>query len=275
MRVIKARRIAEDRFVIRVFVPKHGKHIGQEGTPEGGSKPGYTHAPGSIDGGRGEVAEITGDILPIFESQGLERFSTEDQQQAVDLAENKIQEAQEIEPEITSLLEEIRSKIGGELAGLEFRLKSKASLARKILIGMEQDGISLQESRNDINDANRYTFLFDPDEYFDNVSSTQRELMNQGWSQYNSKWKNYFQSGDGYDGYNTVMVNEQGQRFELQFHTPESIEIKFEVHKQYEEFRTLPEGGSRRKQLLESMIIQWEEYEKPKNWEKLPGVLIQ
>ncbi|MHA2135680.1 MAG: hypothetical protein ACW99J_17635 [Candidatus Thorarchaeota archaeon] len=275
MRVIKAQRIAEDKLLIRVLVPKHGKHVGQEGTPEGGSKPGYTHAPGSIGGGGGVAAETTGEVLPIFESQGLERFSIEDQQKAVDLAEEKLQEAQGIEPEITSLLEEIGSRTGGELAGLEFRLKGKASMARKILTGMEQDDISLEEAKNDINDAIRYTFLFDPDEYFDKVSSTQRELMDQGWSQYNSKWKNYFQSGDGYDGYNTVMVNEQGQRFEVQFHTPESIEIKFEVHKQYEEFRTLPEGDPRRKQLLESMIVQWEEYEKPKSWEKLPGVLIQ
>ena len=29
-------------------VERHGQHIGQEGTPEGGSQPGYTHVPGSL-----------------------------------------------------------------------------------------------------------------------------------------------------------------------------------------------------------------------------------
>lgn len=35
-------------------VERHGQHIGQEGLPEGGSQPGYTHVPGSIGGGASE-----------------------------------------------------------------------------------------------------------------------------------------------------------------------------------------------------------------------------
>ncbi len=39
------------RFEDEQPVERHGKHIGQEGTPEGGSQPGYTHEPGSVGGG--------------------------------------------------------------------------------------------------------------------------------------------------------------------------------------------------------------------------------
>ncbi len=35
----------------RVVVVKHGEHIGQEGTPGGGSRPGFIHEPGSLRGG--------------------------------------------------------------------------------------------------------------------------------------------------------------------------------------------------------------------------------
>jgi len=44
----------------RVVVLKHGDHIGQQGTPEGGSEAGYTHVPGSVPGSGDEEPETTG-----------------------------------------------------------------------------------------------------------------------------------------------------------------------------------------------------------------------
>ena len=35
---------------MRQVTQRHGQHVGQEGTPEGGSEPGYTHVPGSLPG---------------------------------------------------------------------------------------------------------------------------------------------------------------------------------------------------------------------------------
>lgn len=45
--------------------------------------------------------------------------------------------------------------------------------------------------------------------------------------------------GDGYQGINTVFVTPDGNPFELQFHTPESLSMKEEeCHSSYEKFRT-------------------------------------
>lgn len=43
---------------------RHGQHVGQEGTPEGGSKPGYTHVPGSVPG-------YTSEIYVAVDGQGI------------------------------------------------------------------------------------------------------------------------------------------------------------------------------------------------------------
>ena len=117
--------------------------------------------------------------------------------------------------------------------------------------------------------------LFDSDIYVDRVLEVQGALLEQGWEEYDHKWTNYFRSGDAYDGYNTVMVNpETGQRFELQYHTPESKDIVDVIHKTYEEFRVLPDNQSQRaKELQVTMRESWVSYIKPEGWERLPGVL--
>ena len=48
----------------RVGVVKHGKHIGQKGTPEGGSQPGFTHAEGSVEGGG-----LSSNVVSYIESE--------------------------------------------------------------------------------------------------------------------------------------------------------------------------------------------------------------
>lgn len=190
-------------------------------------------------------------------------------------ADTKVEAATAIEPELTTMVTGLAEQFEGESVGLEYAVKSEDSLARKIRTDMIEKGISAQEAADAISDVNRYTILFDRENYVEDVLAVQQELADQGWEQYDHKWKNYFRAGDAYDGYNTVMINpETGQRFELQYHTPESMEIKANVHKWYEELRIMPDDQtSEAKQLQTQMRESWADYQKPEGWERLPGVL--
>lgn len=52
------------------FVERHGDHVGQEGTAGGGSQPGYTHVPGSVEAGGGQ----SGEDWYQWQDQTIERF---------------------------------------------------------------------------------------------------------------------------------------------------------------------------------------------------------
>ena len=291
---------------------RHGKHIdqeGREGEGKGGSQPGFTHAEGSVGGAGAEpsgakpsagVVQPTGarqfreltdkEINTIKDAKNVSREEiekileeagwlgveeeTDYGQEVEQVASDLIEEAKVFEPEVTELMEGAAEEHDGEMAGLDFRLKGEKSYSRKIAADMEEKGISADEAARAVNDRVRYTMLFDGDEYAEKVLDVQESLAEDGYVQYDTKWKNYFRSGDPYDGYNTVMENpETGARFELQFHTPETIDIKFKAHVIYEAFQASEEGSPMRKVFYDAMTDLWTGYEKPDNWENLPGVL--
>jgi len=180
-----------------------------------------------------------------------------------------MQKAKKNEKEITSILK----KTKGKMVGLEHRFKSKESLLRKVTSDVEEKGISQSEALNDINDVLRYTKILPAETFLSDVVSIQNELESADWVQWDTKWKNYFRSGDAYDGYNTVLVNKNnGVRFELQFHTEETINIKNKNHILYEQFR-IEKNHNVRKELFLRMQNNWKNYDKPKNWQNLPGVI--
>ena len=187
-------------------------------------------------------------------------------------ADTLMEEAGEYETDTTSMVTDIGNAVGAKIPNLEYRLKSHKSLSRKIYTDSIRENIAPEVAALQISDSVRYTMLFEPDEYVEKVQEVQRQLEEQGWSKYDAKWKNSFQGGDAYDGYNTVMVNEQGQRFELQYHTPESFEIKKRVHRIYERFRKTEDPGERLT-MWNQMTHEWSDYVKPNGWERLEGVL--
>lgn len=74
------------------------------------------------------------------------------------LSEEFIQKIKPIEKVITSDLKEIESDTKSKLEGLEYRLKSKDSLARKIIADSKEKNISLEWAADLITDKLRYTF---------------------------------------------------------------------------------------------------------------------
>ena len=126
---------------------------------------------------------------------------------------------------------------GGWLAGFEHRLKGEDRLKEKIAEGLATatpDATPHQVLRL-IPDAIRYTFCFQSEGYARGYYDIKERLESRGYEMYYSKnwWTN-----PEYKGINTRWVTAEGQRFEVQFHTPESFHAKHHVtHAAYERIR--------------------------------------
>lgn len=143
-------------------------------------------------------------------------------------ARELLEKASKVEPQVTEKLQSAAGQSGGEMLGLEHRLKSPDSLARKIEDGTKPEKIS---------DALRYTMSFPPEQYTQGVQQVRSDLMANGYQE--NKVANTFGDGNPYQGINNSYEKE-GQVFELQFHTPETFAIKSgENHKLYEASREL------------------------------------
>ena len=183
------------------------------------------------------------------------------------------EKAEKVEPVITEKITTLAEQLGGETPGLEYRLKTPESLTRKLAKEAELFEGVLQRPDEFITDAVRYTCLFEPENFVEKVTAFQESLAKDGWVQYDHKWTNYFKEGGLYRGYNTVYTNDAGDKFELQFHTPESHSLKKQSHLIYSEFRTLPPDSPEAQTMMQQMRDLWSGLTSPKNWERLPGVV--
>ena len=177
------------------------------------------------------------------------------------LAEGLLERYREAEPELTAMIQGIVEGQGGSMAGLEFRLKSVDSLARKITGDAMTRGITEQDAVNRLTDISRYTGLFDPNSLVSSANKISNLLINEGYSI--SKIKNSL-GGDGiYHGLHMVF-EKNGISFELQFHTRQSFDIKMGNHSDYEVWRTYNASHDLRAMVEKWMLKTWKDYMPPK-----------
>ena len=182
--------------------------------------------------------------------------------------------AEKQEPIVTKLLSDIADKNGGVMKGLDNNTKSEESLARKIQADMTQGNITADQAAAAINDANRYTMVYDYDKLVDGVGGVEKTLKENGYKRYDHKQKNFFGKSEkyGYEGYNTVWQNTTtGAKFEIQFHTPESAIIKSKTHKLYKLWRSESDPGKRAD--LAGQMAEFWKYTRPTGTEKLESYL--
>ncbi|MCU1490726.1 MAG: hypothetical protein JWM85_2131 [Acidimicrobiaceae bacterium] len=122
------------------------------------------------------------------------------------------------------------------LAGLEHMLKGADRLKEKIAdILLVESRLSPREALDKVPDAVRYTFTYSPDRYAEGVRADIDRLKADGFEEI--KLKNLW-SGSQYKGINTQWRRpETGLRFEVQFHTPESLQAKELTHGAYDRLR--------------------------------------
>jgi hypothetical protein len=145
----------------------------------------------------------------------------------------------EAEPAISADVEatEQANRYRGWLEGFDCRLKGEDRLKEKVAEGLTTIGPDArpEEILAQVPDAIRYTFCLRSETYMKGCSDIKARLENLGYEMYQSR--NSWDDAE-YKGINTRWVTQGGQRFEVQFHTPESFHAKqYVTHETYERIR--------------------------------------
>jgi hypothetical protein len=136
------------------------------------------------------------------------------------------------------------------LVGLEHRLKGEDGIKGKIARLLETDApdATSDEISNSISDAIRYTFCVETRNYSAVYWDLKDRLEARGLEMLYSQ--NHWESSQ-YRGINTRWASPDGQRFEVQFHTPESFYAKEQLtHWAYERLRNPLTQGEERDALI-------------------------
>jgi hypothetical protein len=154
------------------------------------------------------------------------------------VAAARVKQAEIAEPKLTALTGKLAKKHGGEQAGLDFKIKGEGSMARKIEADVRESGGSLTPAKaaEQLFDANRYTTVFPAEHYAKGAQGTLEDLRADG---HTVNVKNYWLNDrNPYQGVNVQVTTTAGDRFELQFHTADSLDVKEgALHTLYEEAR--------------------------------------
>ena len=164
----------------------------------------------------------------------------------------------EAEPWITPALSYLAELQQGEMIGLEFRLKSRDSIIRKIETRMQERGYARPRDVP-IRDSLRFTMQFGDQpagHHNQSVAYVLATMENLGHTVVTVK--NYWPRGDDYSGINTILRAPNGIAWELQFHTVGSFELKMSSHKTYEEVREPGTSAQRRQELFYEVAGEWE-----------------
>lgn len=154
---------------------------------------------------------------------------------AIDQGCGRVRETEETR--VTPAIERIQAEDPNRhLVGFEFRLKGRERLTEKVANAMaEQPDLAYDNAFAVVKDAIRYTFQYQDDHYVAGVAADTERLQTAGFERVDCRntWTN-----EEYKGINSRWrVPENGQIFEVQFHTEASFEAKQETHRAYEKLR--------------------------------------
>ena len=133
------------------------------------------------------------------------------------------------------------------MAGIEYRIKSKESYLRKIRSNYNPNG-----NEYEVKDILRYTYTASSDKLTEVTLKAIESYRNMGYN--TDAIKNYWlNKRNPYNGINTIVKATNGQKFELQYHTPESYSVKDAMHGLYEKWRVLDKSSLEAVELRKQM----------------------
>lgn len=174
------------------------------------------------------------------------------------------------EPEITKDLQEISSKTKVDMVGLDHRLKTRESFLRKIDTDSKHslDTTEIDKTLDSTNDVIRYTYQSPPEDFSKSYHDIAKELEEKGYQLTGIK-NTWLDKRNPYNGVNCILQDSRGQSFEVQFHTPESFDIKDKMHKDYEQWRVLDKSSTEAIEIYKRMHQQSAAMKIPKGIEKV------
>jgi hypothetical protein len=137
----------------------------------------------------------------------------------------------------------------GTLAGTEHMLKGEDRLKEKIADYLRAPGVTVRDAIDKVPDAVRFTLTYESTRYAEGVLADVDGLKAEGFELL--KLKNLWHL-DQYKGVNSQWRRpDTGTRFEMQFHTPESLEAKEVTHEAYERLRSTTASAAEEPELEE------------------------
>ena len=128
------------------------------------------------------------------------------------------------EPQITKTVTDAVSNSNGIMFGLDHRLKTHASLERKLWTDTKGEINKLPDVTAGIKDALRYTAVGTPDTLSAMTIDIARSIVASGGTII--KYKDTFEKDAIYMGTNIGFTDKSGQRAEIQTHTFDSVNVK-------------------------------------------------
>ena len=187
---------------------------------------------------------------------------------------------------VTKTLQEVAGMGHGTVdGGLPFKYKSFDSAFRKVVGDtkevIEENGLVLNRKEqfalrtkmaDKTADALRFTNISPPEHFVEDYNTITKELESRGFK--TIRVKNTMGDHDvPYRGVNTLVQTPSGYVIEMQYHTPQSIDIKESVnHKIYEEVRKLDKNDPRVDELNKKMIDNMNSIVSPPNIETIKKV---
>ena len=176
-----------------------------------------------------------------------------------------IRKAEDVEPRVTGHIRAVAFSRRGKPKGLEYRIKSQDSLARKLRdraaenpLGSLAPAKAVQQEADQITDTLRYTIILEPDATYGNLFGEFSETMRK--FKYTPELrKNYWEKSTTYKGINLTFktADTPPVGFEVQLHTEGSFDTKQRNHEEYEEERAAGTSEERKKVLNETMEGRW------------------
>ena len=170
------------------------------------------------------VPELAGNHAPLArgatDSKGVP-FGRNVVAAANDVHATAVKQAVGITADIQSLVPK-----GAELTGLPYRVKTPESLAVKIRSDSIANKITPKTAASEVFDSVRFTQTSSPGRMAADANHTLDGLRSRGYevTKVKNTWGN--DQGNPYYGVNVKVLHPSGQQIEMQFHTPESFDVK-------------------------------------------------
>lgn len=166
----------------------------------------------------------------------------------------------EAEPEMTRQIIQALPT-GSRPHGLEFRVKSPQSLARKIHTRVALRGTSADQAADQLTDVVRYTSVStQANDLVPTAQQTLATLRDQGWEVVEAEHS--YVEGNPYKGVHTL-IRKGSITAELQFHSEQSQAVKDRYHVEYEIARDPSQPWEKRLEAGETMRRVWSQVPTP------------
>ena len=141
------------------------------------------------------------------------------------------------------------------MAGIEYRVKSKDSYLTKIRRKYDPAG-----NQYEVKDILRYTYTASVEELADKTLNAIDIHTKTGYNtvEVSNYWLDKY---NPYNGINSTLRAPNGQAFEVQYHTPESFEIKNgEMNKLYEKQRLIKDESNKEYMELNDKMFELSDF---------------